>query len=250
MGQNREMINKRGSLFAVSVLAVVLTGCSIGGGDTYNGADAGTHGVTVQATGTTKVVPDGVSFTFSISVLAANTEEALSKVAEGSEKARKALEEAGVVSEDFSTQNVSVYPEYTYNTDGSSGAVSGYRGTQAFAVTLRDTTKAGDVVDAVVAAVGNSVQINSVVPILLDTQDAADDAREKAVKAAKAKAESYADLLELDLGDLQYITEISSPSWEARAIVGSNDMATSAKTEIDLGVQEVSVTVEVRYKFD
>jgi uncharacterized protein YggE len=226
MGQNREMINKRGSLFAVSVLVVVLTGCSIGGGDTYNGADADAHGVTVQATGTAKVVPDG------------------------SEKARKALEEAGVVSEDFSTQNVSVYPEYTYNTDGSSGAVSGYRGTQAFAVTLRDTTKAGDVVDAVVAAVGNSVQINSVVPILLDTQDAADDAREKAVKAAKAKAESYADLLELDLGDLQYITEISSPSWEARAIVGSNDMATSAKTEIDLGVQEVSVTVEVRYKFD
>ena len=174
----------------MSVLAVVLTGCSIGGGDTYNGADAGTHGVTVQATGTAKVVPDGVSFTFSISVLAANTEEALSKVAEGSEKARKALEEAGVVSEDFSTQNVIVYPEYTYNTDGSSGSVSGYRGNQAFAVTLRDTTTAGDVVDAVVAAVGNSVQINSVVPILLDTQDAADDAREKAVKAAKAKAES------------------------------------------------------------
>ena len=110
MGQNREMINKRGSLFAVSVLAVVLTGCSIGGGDTYNGADADAHGVTVQATGTAKVVPDGVSFTFSISVLAENTEEALSKVAEGSEKARKALEEAGVVSEDFSTQNVSVYP--------------------------------------------------------------------------------------------------------------------------------------------
>jgi uncharacterized protein len=250
MGQNREMINKRGSLFAVSVFAVVLTGCSIGGGDTYNGADAGTHGVTVQATGTAKVVPDGVSFTFSISVLAENTEEALSKVAEGSEKARKALEEAGVVSEDFSTQNVSVYPEYTYNTDGSSGSVSGYRGNQAFAVTLRDTTTAGDVVDAVVAAVGNSVQINSVVPILLDTQDAADDAREKAVKAAKAKAESYAELLDEDLGDLQYITEISSPSWEARAIVGSNDLETSAKTEIDLGVQEVSVTVEVRYKFD
>jgi hypothetical protein len=244
------MINKRGSLFAVSVLAVVLAGCSIGGGDTYNGAESAAHGVTVQATGSVKVVPDGVSFTFSVSVLAANTDEALSRVAEGSDKARKALEGAGVEGDDIATQNVSVYPEYTYNTDGSAGSVSGYRGTQAFAVTLRDTTKAGDVVDAVVAAVGNSVQINSVVPVLLDTQDAADDARKKAVKAAKAKAESYADLLELDLGDLQYITEISSPSWEARAIVGSNDMATSAKTEIDLGVQEVSVTVEVRYKFD
>jgi hypothetical protein len=237
-------------LFAVSVLAVVLAGCSIGGGDTYNGAESAAHGVTVQATGSVKVVPDGVSFTFSVSVLAANTDEALSRVAEGSDKARKALEGAGVEGDDIATQNVSVYPEYTYNTDGSAGSVSGYRGTQAFAVTLRDTTKAGDVVDAVVAAVGNSVQINSVVPVLLDTQDAADDARKKAVKAAKAKAESYADLLELDLGDLQYITEISSPSWEARAIVGSNDMATSAKTEIDLGVQEVSVTVEVRYKFD
>ena len=232
------------------MLAVVLAGCSIGGGDTYNGAESAAHGVTVQATGSVKVVPDGVSFTFSVSVLAANTDEALSRVAEGSDKARKALEGAGVEGDDIATQNVSVYPEYTYNTDGSAGSVSGYRGTQAFAVTLRDTTKAGDVVDAVVAAVGNSVQINSVVPVLLDTQDAADDARKKAVKAAKAKAESYADLLELDLGDLQYITEISSPSWEARAIVGSNDMATSAKTEIDLGVQEVSVTVEVRYKFD
>ena len=232
------------------MLAVVLAGCSIGGGDTYNGAESAAHGVTVQATGSVKVVPDGVSFTFSVSVLAANTDEALSRVAEGSDKARKALEGAGVEGDDIATQNVSVYPEYTYNTDGSAGSVSGYRGTQAFAVTLRDTTKAGDVVDAVVAAVGNSVQINSVVPVLLDAQDAADDARKKAVKAAKAKAESYADLLELDLGDLQYITEISSPSWEARAIVGSNDMATSAKTEIDLGVQEVSVTVEVRYKFD
>lgn len=244
------MMNKRGVLIAVSVLAVVLTGCSIGGGDTYNGADAGTQGVTVQATGTVKVVPDGVSFTFSVNVLAANTDEALMKVAQGSEKARKALEDAGVVSEDFSTQNVSVYPENTYSTDGSAGSISGYRGNQAFAVTLRDTAKAGDIVDAVVAAVGNSVRIDSVVPILLDTQDATDDAREKAVKAAQAKAESYADLLDTELGDLQYITEISSPSWEARAVVGSNDMATSAKTEIDLGVQDVSVTVEVRYKFD
>lgn len=250
MRQNREMMNKRGVLIAVSVLAVVLTGCSIGGGDTYNGADAGTQGVTVQATGTVKVVPDGVSFTFSVDVLAANTDEALMKVAQGSEKARKVLEDAGVVSEDFSTQNVSVYPEYTYSTDGSAGSISGYRGNQAFAVTLRDTAKAGDIVDAVVAAVGNSVRIDSVVPILLDTQDATDDAREKAVKAAQAKAESYADLLDTELGDLQYVTEISSPSWEVRAVVGSNDMATSAKTEIDLGVQGVSVTVEVRYKFD
>ena len=250
MGQNGEMINKRVSLFAVSVLAVALSGCSIGGGDTYNGAESAAHGVTVQATGSVKVVPDGVSFTFSVSVLAANTDEALSRVAEGSDKARKALEGAGVEGDDIATQNVSVYPEYTYNTDGSAGSVSGYRGTQAFAVTLRDTTKAGEVVDAVVAAVGNDVQINSVIPTLLDTQDAAGDAREEAVKAAKAKAQSYADLLDSDLGDVQYITEVSSPSWEARAVAGTNDMATSSKTEIDLGVQEVSVTVEIRFSLD
>jgi len=233
------------------VLAVVLTGCSIGGGDTYNGADAGTHGVTVQATGTAKVVPDGVSFTFSISVLAENTEEALSKVAEGSEKARKALEEAGVVSEDFSTQNVSVYPEYASSITGAQ-SLSGYRAQQVFTVTLRDTAKAGEVVDAVIAAGGNALQVYGVTPTLLDTDAAVAQAREAAIKSAQAKAKDYASLIDEDLGSVVYITEISSPSSPIPLMVSDAAVSSApmAKTEINLGTQEVSVSVEVRWSLN
>ena len=118
-----------------------------------------------------------------------------------------------------------------------------------FVVTLRDAAKAGEVVDAVVAAGGNAVQISSVTPTLLDTDAAAGDARDKAVSIAKAKAEAYAKLLDVDLGDVVYVTEVAAPAnfvpnMTADKAVGA---AESAPTQIDLGLQEVSVTIEVRW---
>jgi hypothetical protein len=118
-----------------------------------------------------------------------------------------------------------------------------------FVVTLRDAAKAGEVVDAVVAAGGNAVQISSVTPTLLDTDAAAADARDKAVSIAKAKAEAYAKLLDVDLGDVVYVTEVAAPAnfvpnMTADKAVGA---AESAPTQIDLGLQEVSVTIEVRW---
>jgi hypothetical protein len=251
MGQTGGMIKKRALLFSIATLPFVVAGCSIGGGDTYSGAQAANQGVTVQATGIVKVVPDGVAFNFAVSVLAASTDEALMQVAKGADKARGALEAAGVKEEDIASQNVSVYPEYSYSTNGSAGSVSGYRGTQAFAVTLRDTANAGQVVDAVVSAIGNSVQVNSVIPMLLDTNEAAGKAREEAVKSATLKAESYAKLFGAGLGDVQYVTEVLAPVSSApRVEISASDMATTAKTEIDLGLQEVAVTIEVRFNLD
>lgn len=227
--------------------AVSLAGCSIGGGDTYTGVPVGADGVTVQGTGSVKVVPDGVAFSFSVTIVAESTQSAVASVATAADEARSALLDAGVDEEDIATQSASVYPEYTYSGDGTQ-TLKGYRATQNFAVTLRDTDRAGETVDAVVAAAGDAVQINSVTPVLIDTTDATNDAREKAIDNAKDKAEDYADLLDVDLGDVLVVTEVSAPSGVTPILARDSGMVEGgAKTQIDLGVQEVSVTVEVRW---
>ena len=242
---------------AIVVLAMlVFRGCGDGRGmmrdhDGMRGGPNSSQGITVQATGTIKVVPDGVSFNFAVSVLAQSSETAMSDASATAEQVRAALEAAGVAKDDIATQNVSVYPEYASSTTGTQ-TLSGYRAQQVFTVTLRDTAKAGEVVDAVIAAGGNELQVYGVTPTLLDTDAAVAQAREAAITSAKEKAKDYAGLVDEDLGSVVYVTEVTSPSSQIPLMVGDSATASSpmAKTEINLGTQEVSVTVEVRWSLN
>ena len=248
-------LKKFAGVVAIVVLALlVLRGCADGEGMGRDHDDHGSktsQGVTVQATGTVKVVPDGVSFNFAVSVLAQSSETAMSDASAAAEQVRAALDAAGVAKDDIATQNISVYPEYASSSTGSQ-TLSGYRAQQVFTVTLRDTAKAGEVVDSVIAAGGNSLQVYGVTPTLLDTDAAVAQAREAAIKSAKEKAKDYAGLVDEELGSVVYVTEISSPSSPVPLMVGDAGSAemSMTKTVINLGTQEVSVTVEVRWSLD
>jgi uncharacterized protein len=248
-------LKKFAGVVAIVVLALlVFRGCSDGEGMGRDHDDHGSkssQGVTVQATGTVKVVPDGVSFNFSVSVLAQSSETAMSDASAAAEQVRAALDAAGVAKDDIATQNISVYPEYASSSTGSQ-TLSGYRAQQVFTVTLRDTAKAGEVVDSVIAAGGNSLQVYGVTPTLLDTDAAVAQAREAAIKSAKEKAKDYADLVDEDLGSVVYVTEVTSPSSPVPYLTSDSSGAetTMAKTVVNLGTQEVSVTVEVRWSLE
>jgi hypothetical protein len=250
-------LKKFAGFAAIIVIALlVFRGCDDGRGmmgdhDDDHGGPSSAQGVTVQATGTVKAVPDGVSFNLAVSVLAQSSETAMSEASATAELVRVALDAAGVAKDDIATQNVSVYPEYASSTTGTQ-TLSGYRAQQVFTVTLRDTAKAGEVVDAVIAAGGNSLQVYGVTPTLIDTDAAVAQAREAAMKSAKEKASDYAGLVGTDLGSVVYVTEITSPTSPIPLMVGDSATSSSpmAKTEINLGTQDVSVTVEVRWSFD
>lgn len=206
------------------------------------------QGITVQATGTADVVPDSVRLSMRLSVLAETNELALAQLATTAELVRTSLTDAQIDAADIATQTVTVYPEYTY-TEAEGQKLIGYRATQVFDVLIRDAAAAGAVVDAVVAAGGANVSINSTYPIVDDATDGVVAAREDAVAKARAKAEAYADLLDVSLGEIVYLTEVTSPS--NIAVVGKADaMAEDAGTVVDLGTQEISVTVEVRWKLN
>ena len=239
--------------FVAIVASMFLASCGLDvGGDTYNVPAVTENGVTLDATGSVKVVPDGVQFNFSVFAVEATSKSASERANVLANQAREALDESKIDKEDISTQNVSVYPEYSYSPEGKQTLI-GFRAAQSFAVTLRDTEEAGAVVDAVLLLVGTDLTIDTLAPILLDTSDALEQARENAIKLAKKKAEDYADLLDVELGDVISVREFSGSSSIPQPWL--RDMATadsleSTKTVVDLGTQEVTVTVEVRWAFD
>jgi uncharacterized protein YggE len=200
--------------------------------------------ITINATGTTSVVPDAVRINATVFVLGATSKGALNTAGKSSTAVRSALVANKVAAKDIATQSITVYPEYSYSASGTP-TLSGYRATQSFDITIRSATTAGAVVDAIVEAAGDNLQVNGVSPFVLNSDKATETARTAAVKRAKAKAASYAKLLGVKLGRVIYLDETSTPT--ADPIYTATAKADSAETVVDLGEQKVSVSVTVRW---
>jgi hypothetical protein len=200
--------------------------------------------ITINATGTTRVAPDAVRINATVFVLGTTNKGALNAAGKSSTAVRSALAANKVATKDIATQSITVYPEYSYPASGTP-TLSGYRATQSFDITIRSATTAGVVVDAIVEAGGDNLQVNGVSPFVLDSDKATEAARTAAVKKAKAKATSYAKLLGVKLGRVIYLDETSSSS--TYPIYNATAKADSVETVVDLGEQKVSVSVTVRW---
>jgi uncharacterized protein YggE len=201
--------------------------------------------VTVNAEGVVQVTPDAVRINASVSLIAGTSAQALSKTSAAAAKVRAALVAKKIATKDIKTTSISVYPEYNYTQDKGSVQI-GYRASQSFEVIVRNAASAGAVVDDVVAAAGDDVQIQGATPFVLDSAKATASARAAAVANARAKAKSYAELLDVKLGKVTYLVENSSPV-SYSPIMGVAKAADSMATEIDLGNQDVTVSITIRW---
>ena len=163
--------------------------------------------VTITADGSVKVVPDAVRMNATVTVIAGSSKEAQAQVSTTSAAVRAALVAAKIDKKDIATQSITVYPEYNYTQETGSKLI-GYRSSQSFAIVIRNSAHAGDIVDSVIAAGSDNLQINGVTPFVLDSTKAAESARAVAVKNAKSKAASYAKLLGVKLGKVTYILSL------------------------------------------
>ena len=204
---------------------------------------AATRYITISSQGSVKVVPDAVRISASSTNVAATSKEALAATAKTTAAVRAALTAAKIDKKDISTQSVSVFPEYKY--DNNTSVLIGYRASQSLTIIVRAAATAGDVVDAIVAAGGDSLQLSGATPFVLDNAKAATAARTAAVKNARAKAASYAALLGVKLGKVTYLVENSAPTPYVPVMAVAKTEADS--TVIDLGEQDVTVSVTVRW---
>ena len=196
-------------------------------------APAATRYITLSSTGSVTVVPDAVRINANVTIVAGSTKEATAATATAAAAVRVALLANGIAKADIATQSISVYPEYEYTQERGSQII-GYRATQNFVVKVKKADTAGVVVDAVIAACGDAVQLHGVTPFVSDTSKAIESARTVAVKSAKSKAKSYAKLLGIKLGRVNYLVEDSSPI-AYRPIMALGKAADSQATVVDLG---------------
>ena len=228
------------SLFTVAAVAgvVALAIPANGAGTTDN------RFITVTGVGTISVVPDAVRFNATVSALASTNAAALSSASKSAAAVRAALIAKGIATRDIRSANVSVYPEYNWTQEGST-KITGYRASQSFDVLVRTASKAGTIIEAVVTAGGDNVQLGGVVPTTLNPSLATEDARAAAVANAKSKASSYAKLLGTSIGKVLSLEEQSSPVYTSPFPMAKAE-ADSA-VQIDLGEQDVTVTITVRW---
>jgi uncharacterized protein YggE len=239
MGENKGMKIK---FPTIALLILSLTGLSLT--PATAATDTSAKGITVSATGTVKVTPDTVRLSATISALAATNKEALAKANESANTFRTVLLAAKIDKKDIKTQSFSVSPEYNYTQDKGQ-VLLGYRVSQSTEVIIRDEKNAGPIIDAIVASSGEELLINSVSPFVLETKKATTTARTVAVRSAKTKASAYAKLLGVRLGKVAYLNENSSPVYTGPVYAMAKDSVSA--TQIDLGQQEITVTVEVRW---
>jgi uncharacterized protein YggE len=200
--------------------------------------------ITVTGVGTISIVPDAVRFNATVSALASTNAAALSSASKSVAAVRAALKVAGIATKDIRSANISVYPEYNWTQEAGT-KITGYRASQSFDVTVRTASKAGTIIEAVVIAGGDSVQLGGVAPTTLNPATATEDARAAAVANAKSKATSYAKLLGTSIGKVLSLEEQSSPVYSSPFPMAKAE-ADSA-VQIDLGEQDVTVTITVRW---
>ena len=230
------------SLFTVSAVAgvVALAIPANGAGSTDN------RYITVTGVGTISVVPDAVRFNATVSTIGSTNVAALSAASKSAAAVRAALIKAGIATKDIRSANISVYPEYNW-TQETGTKITGYRASQSFDVLVRTASKAGTIIEAVVTAGGDTVQLGGVIPTTLNPSAATEDARAAAVANAKSKASSYAKLLGTSIGKVISLEEQSSPVYSSPFPTAKAGAADAAAVEIDLGEQDVTVTITVRW---
>jgi uncharacterized protein YggE len=228
------------SLFTVAAVAgVVALAIPANGAGTTD-----SRFITVTGVGTISVVPDAVRFNATVSALASTNAAALSSASKSAAAVRAALIAKGIATKDIRSANISVYPEYNWTQEAGT-KITGYRASQSFDVLVRTASKAGTIIEAVVTAGGDNVQLGGVVPTTLNSATATEDARAAAVANAKSKASSYAKLLGTSIGKVLSLEEQSSPVYSSPFPMAKAEADTAV--QIDLGEQDVTVTITVRW---
>ena len=236
----------RRAVIALATVAALGVGFTLSSALPAAAADATTRGITVQGTGTVKMVPDAVRISVTTNVFLGSSKEALAKSSTVAAAIRGVLTANAIATKDITTARINVNPEYIYSQD-KAPAINGYRATQNFSVVVRKTAIAGTILDQIVDAAGDNATIDGATPFLLDSEKAMASARALAVGKAKAKATTYAKLLGVKLTTVQYLNEVNASYNPMPILYAAKASADSAPTQIDVGQQDVSISVEVRW---
>jgi len=244
-------MNKRVVLLALAGLATLALAVACTTEETVQVVPGGAQaqGISVTGTGEASGAPDLALLTLGVSTEEKSVKEARDKAAAAMNAVVSSLKDNGVDDKDIQTQQLSIYPEFDY-ADGRQ-ELRGFRVTNIVSAKLRDLDRVGEVIDDAAEAGGDLLQIQGLSFTIEEPDELRAQAREEAVKEARAKGERLAELAGVKLGKPISINEEGffqpPPIPLAR---GALEAAPAAETPIQPGEMEVSVSVSVVFAIE
>ena len=228
---------RRLAITITSLLALAAVAAVVYAGDAPAAADATSGGITVQGTASVSAAPDRAQLSVGVESQGATAKAALT--ANGAEMRRvlAALRSAGAT--DLKTQSVTISARYA-----EAGSVQGFTAQNSVSATVRDVSRAGAVIDAVVAAGANQVYgptLTHANPAELYRQ-----ALRAAVAEARLSAQALAAASNLTLGAVTAVVEGGAAPMPLAMASRAADEA-GAQTPVEPGQQEVTASVSVTF---
>jgi uncharacterized protein len=201
----RAKLPTRFFVIAVAGLAAVtLSACDAASGPIGAPDSDDIRQVTVIGSGEVKGVPNTLTANVAIEFIAPDVTGAMNQTSGRQQAVIDALVGMGVDRKDISTTQVSLQPQFS---GGDTPAIVGYRASNSIDVRLRRLDSASQALALIVSTGGDATRINSVNYSIEDNPQLLKDARSRAFEDARDRAEQYAQLAGLTLGNVISISE-------------------------------------------
>lgn len=206
--------------------------------------------IRVRGEGKATSPPDMATVHTGVVTVAPKAGDALAANNEAMQRIMEVLKENKVAAKDIQTSSFSVQPEYERDSRGrTQRKVVGYRVTNQVRVRIRNLADLGKVLDALVQAGSN--QVSGISFGIDDATGVVDQARGRAVRDARRRAELYAQAAGVRVGKVLTISEqpvqMPRPQYMANTFMAE---ARSAAVPVAAGEQELQASIDIVFALE
>lgn len=195
------------------------------------------------------VAPDIATIGAGVTTEAPTATEALRQNSAEMTRVVARLKALGIADKDIQTTGINLNARYDYDQPSQRTVFRGYQASNRVSVILRKIDRAGEVLDALVAAGANDLSGPS---FSIENDEAAKDAaRKRAIERAQARVRAYADMFGYDGAKVLYISESiegRGPMPEMAMMKVSDGMVAAAAPPVQPGM--VSTGISMSFKFE
>lgn len=204
--------------------------------------------ISISGEGKVTAIPDIATVTLGMENIDLNVQLAQKKNSDTINSLMAQLKALGIALEDIQTVNYNIYPQYDYSSGKQ--VLIGYDVSQNISVKIRDTGKVSDVLK-----IAGDLKLNQVGGLSFDIDKPEvyqEQAREKALQNAMAKADTLAKIMNVKLGKIISFSESSNtptpyPIYADKAIgMGGGGTAPA----VSAGSQDVISDVTIIYELN
>jgi len=205
--------------------------------------------ITISGEGIAYVKPDVAVISLGVKTEGKKSDEVVSQNNEKMNAIIQSIKDLGIEDKDIKTSLYNLQPKYNY-TQTRGQELVGYSLNQQITVKVRDFEKISSVLDKSTSNGANTIgQLQITVD---DPESAKAEAREKAIEAAKTKAEAMAKNSGMKLGKIINIYEdynnYPQPMYDTNMVMAEKAVSSITPPTIEAGEEEISVTVFLTYK--